>query len=65
MAISENAAGIIVLHNHPSGDPTPSEEDIQVTKQLFEAGKIMGIDLIDHIIVGENKYASFKEAGFL
>ena len=63
-AVAGNAAGIIVAHNHPSGDPTPSVADREVTKRLYEAGKILGIPLIDHIIIspGEvNNFYSFRE----
>jgi DNA repair protein RadC len=52
------------MHNHPSGDPSPSREDIEVTKRIAEAGKIIGIELLDHIIVGDN-YCSLKEKGYL
>lgn len=65
-ALLNNAASFICFHNHPSGDPTPSREDIEVTKRLAEAGKIMGIDLLDHIIVGDGKrFVSLKEKGYL
>lgn len=64
-AILNNAASIIVAHNHPSGDPAPSREDIEVTKRLSEAGKILGIDLLDHLIIGEGTYTSLKEAGHI
>lgn len=65
-AIVNNAASIIVCHNHPSGDPTPSQEDINVTRRLAEAGKIIGIDIIDHVIIGENsRYISLKEKNVL
>jgi DNA repair protein RadC len=64
-AILEPAAGIILLHNHPSGNPEPSSEDIQVTRQLCEAGKIMGIPVHDHIIIALQSYASFAERGLL
>ena len=60
-AVLHNAASIICFHNHPSGDPKPSEEDIAITKRLVEAGKIMGIGILDHIIVGDDKYVSLKE----
>lgn len=60
-AIKSKAASVIVAHNHPSGDPEPSEDDITITKRLVEAGKIMGIDVLDHIIVTKNKAMSFKE----
>ncbi|WP_346962244.1 JAB domain-containing protein [Clostridium sp.] len=64
VAILSNSASIIVYHNHPSGDVTPSKEDINITERLKEAGKILGIELIDHIIVGSNEsYYSFKERG--
>ncbi|MDQ0161187.1 DNA repair protein RadC [Bacillus alveayuensis] len=53
------------MHNHPSGDPSPSREDIEVTKRLVECGKLIGIDLLDHIIIGEQKYVSLKEKGYL
>jgi DNA repair protein RadC len=63
LAVLHNAAGIICFHNHPSGDPKPSKEDIGITKRLVEAGKIMGIEILDHIIVGDDRYASLKERG--
>jgi len=62
-AVLQNAASIIICHNHPSGDPTASREDINITKRLYEAGKILGIELLDHIIVGDNSYTSLKERG--
>jgi DNA repair protein RadC len=65
IAILSNAASIIISHNHPSGDTTPSTEDLNITKRLKECGKILGIDLIDHIIIGNEKYLSFKEEGIL
>lgn len=65
-AILANSNAIILTHNHPSGDPSPSREDLEVTKRLVEAGKIMGIEVIDHVVVGEDgKYMSFKERGIL
>ncbi|MFC4320950.1 RadC family protein [Litchfieldia salsa] len=64
-AFKRSAASIIALHNHPSGDPTPSREDIDVTKRLVECGKIIGIEVLDHIIIGEHKYVSLKEKGYL
>ncbi len=60
-AVRRNAAAIILVHNHPSGDPTPSAEDIEVTKRLVEAGKLLGIEVLDHIIIGECTYASLRE----
>ncbi len=65
LAIRNHAAGIIVLHNHPSGDPQPSVEDRKVTEQIAEAGKLMGIPLLDHIIIGNETYFSFKDSGLL
>ncbi|MEQ2527690.1 JAB domain-containing protein [Bacillaceae bacterium CLA-AA-H227] len=59
------AASVIVAHNHPSGDPAPSSEDIEVTKRLVESGKIIGIDVLDHVIIGDNKFTSLKEKGYL
>lgn len=63
-ALLANAVSIIVMHNHPSGDPSPSREDIKVTERLGEAAKLVGIELLDHIIVGD-KYCSLKEKGYL
>ncbi len=62
-AVTECAASIILIHNHPSGDPSPSKEDISMTKQIQTAGTIMGIEILDHIIIGDNRYYSFKESG--
>ncbi|WP_245612730.1 RadC family protein [Kosmotoga pacifica] len=59
-AIRKAAAAIIVVHNHPSGDPTPSSEDIKITEKLTDAGKIVGIKLLDHVIIGKGKYYSFS-----
>jgi len=64
-AIMSNSASIIVAHNHPSGKPEPSQEDIDVTKRLAEAGKILGIELMDHLIIGEDTFISLKEKGYL
>lgn len=63
-ALLGNAVSIILIHNHPSGDCTPSREDINVTKRLVEAGRIVGIDVLDHIIIGQS-YCSLKEKGYL
>ena len=60
-ALLGNAASIILVHNHPSGDPEPSQDDLEITKRILEAGKIMGIDVLDHIIITKNKVFSFKE----
>ncbi len=64
-AIRRSAASILVAHNHPSGNPTPSPEDIDVTKRLIEAGLIVGIELIDHIIIGDHQFISLKEKGYV
>lgn len=64
-AILSNAAGIIVAHNHPSGDLRPSKEDKEVTKRLVEAGNLMGIKLLDHLILGGGRYSSLREEGLL
>lgn len=64
-AIQEAAAAILVLHNHPSGDPTPSQDDIHLTQRLQEAGQLLGIKLLDHLVVGKQGYVSFKEQGLL
>ena len=64
-AILNNAASIILFHNHPSGDPQPSSEDVKITKRLIEAGSIMGIDVMDHIVTGDGKYKSLKKMGFI
>ncbi|MCH5252146.1 MAG: DNA repair protein RadC [Lachnospiraceae bacterium] len=63
LALRYDAAHYIVLHNHPSGDSTPSEEDITITKRLMEASEIIGVPLMDHIIIGDNQYISLKERG--
>jgi len=60
-AIKNSAARIILVHNHPSGDPNPSEEDIEVTKNIIEAGELLGIKVLDHVIIGKNNYWSWKE----
>ncbi|MDO8684869.1 MAG: DNA repair protein RadC [Armatimonadota bacterium] len=64
-AISCLSASVIVCHNHPSGDPTPSQDDLDVTQRLIEAGKIIGIALLDHIILGDGKWVSLKEKGLM
>lgn len=64
-AILSNAASIILAHNHPSGDSTPSKEDINITDRIKESGKILGIDLLDHLIIGDDSYISLKEKGIL
>jgi DNA repair protein RadC len=62
-AIRENAAAIIVAHNHPSGNPSPSPEDVNVTKQIREAGKMLGIDLMDHLVIGRSNFVSLRDRG--
>jgi DNA repair proteins len=64
-AIRRSSASILCAHNHPSGDPTPSPEDILLTKRLAEAGELIGIELLDHLVIGDNRYTSLKEAGCL
>ncbi len=64
-AVKRSAASIICAHNHPSGDPTPSQEDIQVTQRLKECGKMIGIELLDHIVIGDRTFISLKEKGYL
>ena len=64
-ALLANAVSIIVMHNHPSGDPTPSREDIEITKRMAEAGKVVGVQVLDHIIIGRPRYTSLKEKGYL
>jgi len=61
VAISVSAAGVILLHNHPSGDPNPSSDDVELTKRMVKAGKLIGIDVLDHIILGDGDYISLKE----
>jgi len=64
-AILSNASGIIVSHNHPSGDPKPSQDDKQTTRRLAEAGKLLGIPLLDHVVLAEHRFFSFRERGLL
>jgi DNA repair protein RadC len=64
-AIKKRSASIIICHNHPSGDPTPSSEDINITNRLRECGKIIGIELLDHLIIGNGIFISLKEKGIL
>src|SRR5690606_368061 len=65
IAIRRTANSIILIHNHPSGDPTPSREDINITNRLIEAGNIIGIKVLDHIIIGDNRYLSFRERNII
>jgi DNA repair protein RadC len=62
-AISASAASVILVHNHPSGDPQPSDDDVKLTKRLAETGEIVGIAVLDHIVVGENRFVSLKREG--
>ncbi len=64
-AVRRSANGVIFVHNHPSGDPTPSRQDIETTHRLVEAGKILGIDVLDHIIIGHERYVSLRQEGKL
>ena len=64
-AITESAAAVVLVHNHPSGDPTPSREDRDVTDQLAGAGRLVGIPVLDHVVIGDGRYVSFVEAGLL
>ncbi|MBI4301832.1 MAG: DNA repair protein RadC [Chloroflexi bacterium] len=62
-AVHHNCLALVVVHNHPSGDPTPSPEDVQITEQIVEAGKLLDIEVLDHIIIGQQRYISLKEKG--
>lgn len=62
-AVRANSAAMVVVHNHPSGDPTPSPEDVRVTEMMVEAGRLLDIDLLDHLIIGRNRFVSLKERG--
>lgn len=64
-AVIESAAAVILVHNHPSGDPLPSAEDRDVTRQLVDAGRLLGIPVLDHIVVGDGRYVSFIESGLM
>ncbi|HWP97185.1 MAG TPA: DNA repair protein RadC [Syntrophomonadaceae bacterium] len=64
-AVKRSAASLILVHNHPSGDPAPSQEDIEVTQRLAEAGHLMGIEVLDHVIIGEKDYTSLKSRGVI
>ncbi len=63
-AIKEAAASVLFIHNHPSGDPTPSREDLAITERLVETGKIVGINVLDHVIISDRRYISLKEKGY-
>jgi DNA repair protein RadC len=64
-AVRDSAASVVFLHNHPSGDPTPSSEDRELTRRLVAAGDLMGIQVLDHLIIGEDQYFSFSDAGYI
>lgn len=64
-AIRESADAVVFVHNHPSGDPTPSLEDIEITNRLVEVSHLVGIRVLDHIVIGEDSYASFHERGLI
>lgn len=64
-AIKHSAVAVILVHNHPSGDPTPSKEDIEITERIGEAGRVVGIELLDHVVVGNGRFESLREAGYL
>lgn len=62
---AKNAVSIVLLHNHPSGDPTPSKEDVLITRRIQEAGRLIGVELLDHIVIGDNCYVSLREKGLV
>jgi DNA repair protein RadC len=62
-AIRRNAASIIVIHNHPSGDPTPSPDDVAVTRAMTQAGKLLDIEVLDHLVIGRGRFVSLKDRG--
>lgn len=62
-AVKKSAAAVVLVHNHPSGDPTPSREDFETTRRLMECGKLMGIRVLDHLVIGDGNYVSIREAG--
>ncbi len=64
-ALLANAAAIVLAHNHPSGDPAPSPDDMALTRRLVDAGKLIGVDVLDHIVIGDGRYVSFRERGWL
>ena len=64
-ALKYHAVSLILIHNHPSGDPTPSECDREITERIYKAGELLGIRLLDHIVIGDQKYVSFREQGLL
>lgn len=64
-AVRKNAHAMVLVHNHPSGDPTPSPADVAVTKRLVDAGRLLGIEVLDHVVIGDNRYASFRQIGII
>jgi DNA repair protein RadC len=62
-AVRKNASAIIVAHNHPSGDPTPSPDDVAVTRAILQAGKMLDVDVLDHLVIGQGRWVSLKERG--
>jgi DNA repair protein RadC len=62
-ALKRNSAALIVVHNHPSGDPTPSPEDVLVTREIVSAGKLLDIDVLDHLVIGQGRFVSMRERG--
>lgn len=64
-ALLANAATIVLAHNHPSGDPTPSRDDVALTHRLVEAGRIVGVAIADHLVIGHGRWISFREMGVL
>ena len=64
-ALAKEAVYLFLIHNHPSGDPTPSQDDFSMTKRIFDSGKLVGVELLDHIIIGDQRYVSFSEQGYM
>ncbi len=64
-ALMASASAVVLFHNHPSGDPQPSGEDVELTRRIAAAGRLMGIDVIDHVVLGDGRYCSLKESGYL
>ena len=64
-AIKNSASAVILVHNHPSGDPAPSSEDIKITNKLHESGKLLGIEVLDHVVIGDGVFVSLKEKGMI
>ena len=64
-ALLANAASIVLAHNHPSGDPAPSPDDVALTRRLVDAGRLLGVEVLDHIVIGEGRYVSVRELGWL